>query len=162
MDDIYADALTEHTRLRMRTPFSTASQSSGNGSWASLSRIEWLRRVRLRLSALSDLPTGWDGYGAPKIRIETTLFAAQLLQDIWTSRLEVPDLSAMSNGGLMIECNRNDFELTIEVLGPYATTYLFERPDGQQEEGKIAADMTPLRGFVSEMMSADPVIALVA
>lgn len=162
MDDIFSEGLTEHTRLRLRNPFSTTGQSSGNASWASLSRAEWLRAVRSRLKVLTDLPVGWDGYNAPKIAIETTLFAMQILQDIWNVRLATPDVSAMSNGGLMIEIARNGYELTVEVRGPYATTYIFERPAGGEDAGDIAADMTPLRAFINEMIAADTVVALVA
>ena len=118
--------------------------------------------MRKRLAVLAELPLGWDGYGAPKIPAETALFALQVLQDIWTARLDAPDIGAMSNGGLMVEFRRNDFDLTIEITGPYSTSFIFERPGGNEENGQIGADTSRLRQFVNEMMAADPVVSLVA
>jgi hypothetical protein len=156
------EQFTESTQLRLRTPFAQNVPSSGNASWISMSRPEWLRRVRTRLSTLAELPAGWDGYNAPKISVETALFAAQVLQDIWPQRLGAPEIGAMSSGGLMIEAARNGYELTIEIQGPYSTSYLFSKPDGDDVEGTIAADIGPLRQFTGEMVAADPVVALVA
>lgn len=146
----------------MRSSFDSGSYSSGNLSWAALSRNEWLRRVRKRLSVLAELPSGWDGYGAPKIPAETVLFAAQVLQDIWCRRLDTPDISAMSNSGLMLEIMRNDFELTIEITGPYSTSYIFERPGGTEENGLLGSDLSDLRQHIEEMLAADPAPAMAA
>lgn len=163
MDNLFESTTMEHPRLRLREAFAPNLQSSGNASWASLSRTEWLNSVRKRLAALVDLPQGWDGYGAPKIAAETALFAAQILQDIWKRKLDAPDISAMSNGGLMIEIIRNDFELTIEVNGPYSTSFIFTKPGAVDDEnGNVGADLSPLHGFVDEMIQSDVVVPLVA
>jgi hypothetical protein len=161
MDNILQLGASEHTRLEMKSPFSRFDISS-NGSWANLSRSEWLRQVRARLRALADLPAGWDGYGAPKVAVDTVLFTQQILMDIWTPRLSAPEISAMSSGSLMAEFHDNGFELTVEVAGPYKAVFCLERPDGQESAGAIGADMSELRAIIAEMVAANNVFVLVA
>ena len=118
--------------------------------------------ARLRLKSLTDLPSGWDGYGSPKIATETALFTLQVLMDMWTNRLSAPELSATSGGAIMAEFRRNGFELTIEIAGPYSSTFLFERPTGEMIEGALHADVSRARLMVAEMLAADPAVPLVA
>jgi len=125
-----------------------------------LSRNEWLRSVRNRLKVLGELPSGWDGYGAPRIALETTLFAQQILQDLWIRRLPAPDVSAMSSGGIMIEWQSNGHELSIEVHGPYATSFLFERAGAEEEEeGCVGSDISQLQSYVAELTQPTIMIA---
>jgi hypothetical protein len=153
MADIF-DRASEHTRLNYRHPFPASAEGTDN--WAALSRSEWLRNVRQRLRALADMPAGWDGYGAPRIPTETTLFALQVLQDIYTRRLPPPDISAMSSGGIMIEWVNNNTELTVEVLGPYSTSYVMEVAGQQAAAGEVGSDTSELQKRAAQL--APPIL----
>ncbi|HYG30602.1 MAG TPA: hypothetical protein VD887_10345 [Allosphingosinicella sp.] len=93
--------------------------------------------------------------------METTLFALQILQDLWARRLPTPDISAMSSGGIMIEWESHGHELTIEIHGPYATRFLFERAGSDEEEvGTAGSDISQLQSYVAEL--ARPVVVAAA
>jgi hypothetical protein len=144
----------EHTRLGLSSPFAQSVLRAITESWSALSRNEWLRHVRGRLRVLAELPVGWDGYGAPRIPLETTLFAQQIVQDLWTRRLPAPAISAMSSGGIMVEWAGNGHELSVEIHGPYETTFLFERAGSEEpEEGAVGSDISRLQGYVAELVS---------
>lgn len=156
------DIMAVQSGFRISRASAPMSRSPELDTWSSTSRNEWLRTVRNRLAVLADLPAGWDGYGAPRITPETTLFALQILQDLWTRRLPPPDISPMSNGALMIEWAQNGTELTIEIRGPYATTFLFERThDGEEEEGQVGSDISQLQSRVAELVSPSGLVAVV-
>ena len=127
-------------------------------SWSASSRVEWLRTVRNRLRKLTELQTGWDGYDGRRVTVDTTLFAFQILQDLYKAKLPTPDISPMSSGGIMVEWLRDNRELTIEVLGPYRTRYLFEEDD-EETEGDIGSDLSVLQAYVGRLSAPQAPVA---
>jgi hypothetical protein len=124
-------------------------------------KTAWQDAVRVQLCSLNDLPADWDGYGARSIPSDTVLFAFQVLNEIWMARLPVPDISPMSNEGLMIEWHTQRYEFTLEINGPYEMCYLFE--DSESEalvEGSVPNNLEELDTFLRRFVdTAEETIA---
>ena len=88
-------------------------------------RNVWLNRVRRKLADLTVLQENWDTYGANPVAPDTVLFGFQVLSEIWLDGLSDPDISPMSNEGIMFEWIRENCEFIIELEGPYKIRYFF-------------------------------------
>ena len=125
-----------------------SSGSMGDAGKA-FSRSHWRDAVRSQLSAIANLPPNWDGYGTGPVTSDTILFALQVLGDVWMANLPVPDISPMSNEGIMIEWISEQFEFTLEVEGPYAISFLFEQTeDGAIEEGNVSRNLADIDPYL--------------
>lgn len=111
-------------------------------------RASWLYRIRKKLADLSILQANWDSYGAQPIGSDTIGFGFQVLTEIWSSGLSDPDISPMSNEGIMFEWIANGCEYVIEIEGPHKITYYFSEEDNDAPtEGPLSQDLTPLISF---------------
>ena len=125
-------------------------------------RTEWQDAVRGQLSAINELPDNWDGYGARSIPSDTILFVAQILSEMWLPGLSVPDISPMSNEGLMVEWFTDKYELTLEVRSPYDIYYSIEQLDTNHvDEDRISQNIERLDPYLNLLvdMSANVVPA---
>lgn len=108
----------------------------------------WLHRIREKLVSLSNLQANWDSYGAQPIRPDTILFGFQVLREIWSSGLSDPDISPMSNEGIMFEWIANGCEYVIEIEGPYKIQFYYSEEDnGTPTEGPLSQNLAPLLSF---------------
>ena len=113
----------------------------------------WTKLVRDRLALLLELPPGWDGYEGRKPSNQAVLFTMQFLAGSWRPRLPVPDISPMSDGGLLIEWTGEDAELTIEVSAPYDVRVSYEE-DGEINEAVLGNDFSRLETFLDLYVQA--------
>lgn len=119
-----------------------------------------LHAVRKRLTALSHMNEGWDGYGAPKISTSTCLFAQQIIQQMWREGVPAPDISPLSSGGFMIEWNTGrSGEFVLEIESPYRMSMIYDAENGETEEVHLGADLSPLSRRIEELAAKAAVAA---
>lgn len=82
-------------------------------------RCEWTDRAIRRLTELCHLPVGWDGHHGLPTNRDTAYFAATIVALMMNPRIPMPSILPLSNGGLQIEWHRNQWDVEIEVAGPY-------------------------------------------
>lgn len=121
----------------------------------------WRDAVRSQLTAIAHLPPNWDGYGARPVASDTILFALQVLAEVWMADLPVPDISPMSNEGIMIEWISGEVEFTLEIEGPYTINFLFERfEDEAVEEGSVSRNLAAIDPYLKQLVDpAGPRVA---
>lgn len=86
---------------------------------ASLPTPSWDRGLEPRFRELVSLPHGWDGYDGQPVSASCACFAASLLGSLWVEGVEAPQLVPGPDGTLQIEWHVNQFDIEIDVLGPY-------------------------------------------
>lgn len=150
------DSLDNDTRhLRLIDGGSGIDDSSMADLGHTNRRSEWFHNVRKKLESVHKLSRDWDGYGAEPISFDTVLFAFQILTEIYSTDLDVPDISPMSNEGIMIEWLVSEVEFTLEVQAPYDVTYIFESNELEEpESGSIAQEFSTLDRFVRSVIEA--------
>ena len=122
---------------------------------ASHQRNGWMSAAYQQLAQLLELKRGWDGYQGSAISEDTAIFTFQLLYQIWSPDFPVPDISPMSDGGIMLEWLTNNYELTIEIEAPFSVEYLFEcLAEGTAQEGKKTQDFSRLNDFAGLIAEA--------
>ena len=118
-------------------------------------RDAWMNAVGQRLALLLGLKKGWDGYQGGPISEDTARFTWQLLLQIWSPDLPAPDISPMSDEGIMLEWLSDQYELTIEIGAPFEVEYLFEcLGEGKIEEGSKTNDFSRLNDFADLIAEA--------
>jgi len=123
-------------------------------------KTEWQDTIRGQLSAINDLTENWDGYGAGPIPSDTILFVFQILSEMWLPGLPVPDISPMSNEGLMIEWFTQKHELTLEVRSPYEIHYSIEYLEtGDLDEDRISHNIERLDPYLKLLVDASANVA---
>jgi hypothetical protein len=80
-------------------------------------RSTWVRALEPRLSELTSLQRGWDGYGGRPVSFICANFAAALLERICNESVSAPTLVPGSDGTLQIEWHKNKYDIEIDVLG---------------------------------------------
>jgi len=133
-----------------RVRFNSTDVSRSRGDLTVNDRDSWLAAVRKRLTILLSLPTGWDGYGAPKIATETALFTLQVLQDIWQPASKAPAISPLSSGGLMVEWAAAGRDLVLEIERPYSMIMLYDEGN-ETVECPVGPDITKVQRHIESL-----------
>jgi hypothetical protein len=115
-------------------------------------RSHWNLRLRDRFDELTSLPVGWDGYAGCPVSFNCALFAASLLERICREDVSPPSLVPGSDGSLQIEWHRNQYDVEIDVLGPYnvvATRY--DHMSDTEETLSLQSDFTAIAGWIEDL-----------
>ena len=79
----------------------------------------WWHALEDRFNELTSLPLGWDGYAGQPVAFTCATFAAQLLERLCDPGEPPPALVPGSDGTLQIEWHRDQYDIEVDVLGPY-------------------------------------------
>lgn len=138
----------------------------GSGARAVLpghSAAEWGDALTSRLNELTSLPKGWDGYAGRPVLFTTARFAAELLERLYDAAVAPPSLVPGSDGTLQIEWHANQYDIEIDVLGPYKVqASRFDHLAGVDEDLDLEADVTPLAQWISDLAADRSALAVVA
>lgn len=113
---------------------------------------DWIIELQDRFEELTSLPKGWDGYAGKPVSFNSALFAANLIERLFSSKVQPPQLVPGSDGTLQIEWHQNQLDIEIDVLKPYMVnaTY-FNHITGEAEEIELQRDFSKLSEWIIEL-----------
>mgnify|MGYP006919319672 CR=1 FL=1 len=115
-------------------------------------RSAWVKELEDRFDELTSLPRGWDGYAGAPVSFNCAQFAANLIERLCVNSLPAPQLVPMPDGTVRLEWHMNQFDLEIDVLGPYnVLAYRADLLTGEEEEIEIETDFSVLSDWVSKL-----------
>jgi len=115
-------------------------------------RSVWIKELEDRFDELTSLPRGWDGYAGVPVSFNCAQFAANLIEGLCIDTLPAPQLVPMPDGTVRLEWHMNEFDLEIDVLGPYnVLAYRADLLTDEEEEIEIQTDFTELSKWVSKL-----------
>jgi hypothetical protein len=112
-------------------------------------RSRWISDLRERFDEITSLPKGWDGYDGRPVTFNTAQFAANLIERLSIDGVPSPNLVPGSDGTVQIEWHRNQYDIEIDVLGPYeVVAFRRDQRTGNEEELELQMDFTALAGWI--------------
>jgi hypothetical protein len=142
--------------LRADTPSSAAAQA-GNPlfTYENFRRHyelgpeeKWQICVLEKLIEFTNLPQGWDGYGAHPFKWDAGMFALTVLSRIMLPRTPAPQVVPSPMGGVQIEWHLAGVDLEFHVAAPYDCELWFE----DHRTGKMVS--TPVTDDLSGLQDA--------
>lgn len=122
-------------------------------------RSRWNRELKDTFNDLTALPIGWDGYAGRPVSFACAQFAAALIERLYISSLDAPQLVPVADGSLRLEWHQNQFDVEIDIDAPYEIqAYRRNLVTGQEEEIEVETDFSALADWVNEL-SADGQVA---
>lgn len=114
---------------------------------------DWYLNLKNRFDELTSLPKGWDGYVGGPVSFNCAQFAANLIEQLCVAGVPAPQLVPGADGTLQIEWHLNQFDIEIDVLGPYnVVATRVDHVSGQEEElGLDEPDFTELAEWIVEL-----------
>jgi len=126
---------TPHRRVRV-------SQNTSN----------WIIYLQDRFDELTSLPKGWDGYSGKPVLFSTAHFAANLLERLFSPKVQPPQLIPGSDGTLQIEWHQNQLDIEIDVLKPYRiNASYFNHITDEEQEIELETDFSQLSEWIIEL-----------
>jgi hypothetical protein len=83
------------------------------------SKPAWEREIVATLCRYLELPPNWDSYGGRPLRLDTGMFALQVLSSIMSESIPVPSIVPVSSGGVQFEWHQNDLDIELYIAAPY-------------------------------------------
>lgn len=115
-------------------------------------RSAWVRELEERFDVLTSLRRGWDGYVGVPVSFTCAQFAANLIERLYIRALPAPQLVPMANGTLRLEWHMNEFDIEVDVLGPYdVVAYRADLLNDSEDEIEIQTDFTELSEWVAAL-----------
>jgi hypothetical protein len=114
----------------------------------------WMGSVFLAVQEFLRLPPDWDSYGGVPLKLDTGMFALQLLYDVMTPRVPVPLVAPTSTGGIQFEWHQDGFELELCVTAPYDCELSFrDRATGDEDSLPLTTDFSALTRAMKRLQS---------
>ena len=106
----------------------------------------WLGERLERISALGQLPSNWDSYGAARVDARSIARATQLLQGLAEFQaVERPTVTASPDGNVALCWGNGSKSLDIEVLPDGSVAYAFtHKRDSHQGYEWLTRETKPL------------------
>jgi hypothetical protein len=79
----------------------------------------WEREIVATLCRYLELPPNWDSYGGKPLRLDTGMFALQILSSIMSESIPMPSIVPISSGGVQFEWHQNCLDIELYVAAPY-------------------------------------------
>ena len=95
---------------------------------------------------------GWDGYLGRPVSFSCAIFAANLIERLFTPSIPAPSLVPGSDGTLQIEWHRNRYDLEVHVHAPHrVTAVIYDLDRDQSSEIEVESDFTELANWVEKL-----------
>lgn len=117
----------------------------------------WLTPILQRLSALLQLPPGWDSYTARSVRPECAVFAlGKVLPAFMRLDLPVPSVVPTNSGGLQLEWHTRGVDLEVEISQDNRVFAVYELlGEAVEWEGEVALDLAELEAPLSRLTRSE-------
>jgi hypothetical protein len=115
----------------------------------------WMGSVFPCVQEFLRLPRGWDSYNGAPLKLDTGMFALQLLYDVMNPRVPVPLVAPTSAGGIQFEWHQDGFELELCVSAPYDCELSFrDQTTGEEGSFPLTTEFSLLRRMMMKLQSA--------
>jgi hypothetical protein len=112
----------------------------------------WLAEVAHKLVKCARLPSNWDGYGSPPVRLDTALFVLEVLSRVVQAKTPAPEVVPCSRGAVQLEWHENGIDLEIFFAAPYEGEIWFQNvASGASKSLDINGDLTDLKKLVETL-----------
>jgi len=109
----------------------------------------WWKEVNAQVRQLRALEQNWDKMGGTKIRNDVINFSLHMLEKTMDARTPAPNLTPLSNGGIIIEWHEVEIDFEIEVDKPFSAYLSFEdKEKGVEDEAEITLDLEKVAHYV--------------
>jgi hypothetical protein len=78
----------------------------------------WTQALTDRMNILVKLRDNWDGYGASAVKVDTAMFAIQVLEQLCQDGVSAPSLVPSSCGGIQAEWHKGDSHIELLFSAP--------------------------------------------
>ena len=115
----------------------------------------WVGSVFPSIQEFLRLPKGWDTYNGVPLKLDTGMFALQILYDVMNPRVPVPLVAPTSAGGIQFEWHQDGFELEFCVSAPYDCELSFrDHKTGEEGSFSLATDFSLLTQKILRLQPA--------
>lgn len=119
-------------------------------------KSRWNSELEDVFNDLTSLPHGWDGYAGKPVSFSCAQFTAVLIERLFISSLDAPQLVPVYDGSVRLEWHQNQYDIEIDIDGPYdVQAYRHDLRTGDEEEIKVETDFTALAEWIKELSEAD-------
>lgn len=147
------DALLPDTR-RVRPLRHYVGADTAATSLTEIELPDWLYEFAEAMRRLLALPSGWDSYGALRIKPEVALHAFEVLSALSITRDQLPTFVPRSDGGIQLEWHvlSGDMEIIIRPSGK-VSAYWDAAESGSEWESEEVYDYAELGTRLFELLS---------
>lgn len=120
--------------------------------WA-MREPRWRSRVDQRLTELSKLRQGWDGYGADRISSTVLNFARSVLESVMSVQTPAPSIVPTHGGGLQLEWHIGGVDAELMIYRPFEAELNVSFGDGRPsvEDKPLTTDFSELSKALCEI-----------
>ncbi len=112
----------------------------------------WIEHLKERFDVITSLKTGWDGYEGKSVAFEHAVFAANLIDRLYTDDVPPPEIVPGSDGTLQIEWHRRGLSVELDVLEPYQVLATkITRDSGQIEEHTLDSEFSLVADWIKQL-----------
>lgn len=110
----------------------------------------WAKTINDRLTELTSLPVGWDGYAGQPVSFPCAYFVANMLERLCQENVPAPSLVPGSDGSIQVEWHRNMFDVELDVLDAQnIIATRVNRLNGSEEVVEIQNDFSEIVDWIS-------------
>ena len=113
----------------------------------------WLKQALDRISALTALAEGWDGYGGRAVDASVVMDAVRFLTEVAYPGISNPSIVPLATGGLQIEWHRGGVDVEVIFCDEDPGLLVLDHDSGDEHELPIsdaASEVTRLLGRLRE------------
>jgi hypothetical protein len=122
---------------RIEAPQRRAAGDRGEGPdvWTVLApdASPWYRAALDRISSLTALAVGWNGYDAREVQADMAIDAAKFLTEVAFPGIAAPSIVPLSDGGVQVEWHRGGVDIEIAFSDEEPGVYVVDREGGEVE-----------------------------
>ncbi|MEM1141426.1 MAG: hypothetical protein AAGI88_02480 [Pseudomonadota bacterium] len=152
-------------RVREQSPNSPSTVSTVFSPYAARVNYPtsaWFNELSDRFTELTGLQQGWDGYGGLPVSFPCAIFAATIIERLYSDGLSAPQLVPGCDGSLQLEWHENGYDIEIDVLAPYEViANRFDHVSGVSEEIELDSDFLVLLTWIRDLKNRSPDVAQV-
>jgi hypothetical protein len=93
----------------------------------------WYRAALDRISGLTALAVGWNGYDAREVKADMAIDTAKFLTKVAFPRIAAPSIVTLSDGGVQVEWHRGGVDIEIVFSDEEPGVYVVDREGGEVE-----------------------------
>jgi len=121
----------------------------------------WAEKVRRRLTEITGLSRGWDGYRAPPVAFDTAMFAFSALTKLCAAGTPVPQIVPGTEGDLQAEWHTDYGSIELHFREPNHVHAWMEDVSGNSVERVLTSDFAPVLPWI-RLISEAPGAAVAA
>jgi hypothetical protein len=93
----------------------------------------WYRAALDRISALTALAVGWNGYEALEVKGDMAIDAAAFLTKVAFPGIAAPSITPLADGGVQVEWHRGGLDIEVAFSDEEPGVYVVDREGGEVE-----------------------------